>query len=415
MGKKKKIDSDFNIGFVHFSSEERNKVKAALRSLEEPGSTDELGIGRIRDAFADLMFPGITTLQHHAKYFVVLPQLYYSVAQQKGYRDFTEVKKEVFRLERELTEALLKGNPNTIGITGSTRYKDEDFVTQDPTYIYWTGMVRFGIAKKSDSPYRQIFNYSSSLNEDDGAAGDDTSPNINSFFCDLPDKSTIFEKKGKINDIISLKLNRIEAEFLKKHICSSEGTKDSLLAFLLANDNIKKKDFLKFKLSSKNKKINEQLILAQKFTRFIYPIHLRYNYLFAQKSNGDPDYWEEKFDNALKYSNDVYNQKTLDSIFNCINGKLNDNGAKNFCQRILKCIKSKKMKQSDKLKQLDKEIINRELSVSKGRKNNPSPPKLSHPETYTFYPVHNHMLTYRWDTAWEIIQAIRMGLGVNNG
>ena len=415
MGKKKKIDSDFNIGFVHFSSEERNKVKAALRSLEEPGSTDELGIGRVRDAFADLMFPGITTLQHHAKYFVALPQLYYSVAQQKGYRDFAEVKKEVLRLERELTDSFLKGNPNAVGITGSTRYKDEDFVSQNPTYIYWTGMVKLNIKKKTDSPYRQIFNYSSSLNEDDGASGDDTSPNINSFFCDLPDKSTIFDKKGKMNDIISLKLKRNEAEFLKKHICSSEGTKDSLLAFLLANDNKKKKDFLKFKPSSKNEKLNEQLILAQKFTRFIYPIHLRYNYLFAKKCNGDPKSWEDKFKIELKNSHDVYNQKTLDSIFNCINGKLNDNGVKNFCERILKCIKSKKIKQSDKLKQLDKEIINRELSVSKGRKNNSSPPKLSHPETYTFYPVHNHMLTYRWDTAWEIIKAIRKGLGVKNG
>ena len=39
-----------------------------LKMTSESVALDELGIGRIRDAFADRMFPGISTLQKHMKY-----------------------------------------------------------------------------------------------------------------------------------------------------------------------------------------------------------------------------------------------------------------------------------------------------------------------------------------------------------
>ncbi len=51
------------LGWVDFSSLERDRVSQVLSILQEKGTLDELGIGQIRDAFADKLFPGISTIQ----------------------------------------------------------------------------------------------------------------------------------------------------------------------------------------------------------------------------------------------------------------------------------------------------------------------------------------------------------------
>ena len=53
---------------VDFSKTERDKVVSILRLLGTQTALDELGIGTVRDAFSDMLFPGISTLQTRAKY-----------------------------------------------------------------------------------------------------------------------------------------------------------------------------------------------------------------------------------------------------------------------------------------------------------------------------------------------------------
>ena len=43
------------IGWIDFSKNERNKVLNVMHLLDEPEAVDELGIGTIRDAFADYL------------------------------------------------------------------------------------------------------------------------------------------------------------------------------------------------------------------------------------------------------------------------------------------------------------------------------------------------------------------------
>lgn len=57
------------LGYIHNNREEQTRVMQVLKMTSESVALDELGIGRIRDAFADRMFPGISTLQKHMKYF----------------------------------------------------------------------------------------------------------------------------------------------------------------------------------------------------------------------------------------------------------------------------------------------------------------------------------------------------------
>lgn len=65
------------IGFVNFSQEELARKNKVLQMVRDQTAIDELGLGRIRDAFANLMFPGMSTLQRRAKYFAVMPSIFF--------------------------------------------------------------------------------------------------------------------------------------------------------------------------------------------------------------------------------------------------------------------------------------------------------------------------------------------------
>ena len=51
-----------NIGWIDFSDNDRKKTMDVLRLFQEQGAVDELGIGIIRDGFANYFFPGTSCL-----------------------------------------------------------------------------------------------------------------------------------------------------------------------------------------------------------------------------------------------------------------------------------------------------------------------------------------------------------------
>ena len=63
------------LGWIDFSKEDRDKVHDVMNLLQEQGAVDELGIGLVRDAFANYFFPGTSTVQTRAKYFLIVPYL----------------------------------------------------------------------------------------------------------------------------------------------------------------------------------------------------------------------------------------------------------------------------------------------------------------------------------------------------
>ncbi|MGV9013537.1 MAG: DUF6361 family protein, partial [Flavobacteriales bacterium] len=63
------------LGWIHFSDSDRQKVMQVLDLLKPQGTVDELGVGLVRDALADELFPGMTTLMTRAKYFILVPRV----------------------------------------------------------------------------------------------------------------------------------------------------------------------------------------------------------------------------------------------------------------------------------------------------------------------------------------------------
>lgn len=400
------------IGFVHFSAEERKRVINALERLREHGSVDELGIGRVRDAFADMMFPGISTLQHHAKYFAVLPHLYH-IAQKDSYKNPREVKQAVINLEIKLTKNLVAGSkPNTTGITGSKFTSGTKYVKYDPTYIYWTGLVSFGIMKESGSLYNLIYDYSKhdkapkyrAEYAKEGGMDDADGEGVVTFYSK---PNTDFDIKKDLN----VDLEYEEADFIKQHILSSERTRYSLLAYFLQHDEIKvnqNENMVDFDSSViQEPELRRLLVLSQKFAWFIYPMHIRYNYIFAEGCEDESaDELNKSFLTALNDARDVYNRDTLSEIFTFLGTSVNDVTIRNFCEDILE--NALLGKESLNFSKLDNLLVNRERSIKPGNQY-----KLRHQEAYPFDPkhlVHNHMLSYRWITAWTMINEIRKGL-----
>ena len=63
------------LGWIDFSKSERSKILSVLDLLTEAGTLDELGIAPIRDSFANIFFPGTSTIQTRAKYFFIIPYI----------------------------------------------------------------------------------------------------------------------------------------------------------------------------------------------------------------------------------------------------------------------------------------------------------------------------------------------------
>lgn len=140
------------IGWVDFSKTERDKVVSILRLLGTQTALDELGIGTVRDAFSDMLFPGISTLQTRAKYFVILPYLF-AQAENHRFKHRRDVLAYIHNEEFTLVKTLVKNSgPEAYGIVGSRNM--EKMVKMKPSSIYWNGLRTVGILR-----YPNIYGY----------------------------------------------------------------------------------------------------------------------------------------------------------------------------------------------------------------------------------------------------------------
>ena len=131
------------LGWIDFSKSERNKVLSVLELLSERDTLDELGIAPIRDGFANIFFPGTSTIQTRAKYFLIVP---YSLkdlelSNETNPNNFLRAFDEI---EKECGERLLDGD-DTEGVIGSRSLAQGQWVKRTPAEIYWGGLRNYGI------------------------------------------------------------------------------------------------------------------------------------------------------------------------------------------------------------------------------------------------------------------------------
>jgi hypothetical protein len=93
--------------WLDYSEHERRKMLDAIESFGEKTTRDELGLGSVRDAFADLLFPGTSTIQTRAKYFLFVPWIYLNLERKRT--PSTKVVIRARKLEIELAREFGNG------------------------------------------------------------------------------------------------------------------------------------------------------------------------------------------------------------------------------------------------------------------------------------------------------------------
>lgn len=128
-----------SIGWLDQSEEQQRRMREVISLFAESGTVDELGIGVVRDAFSDLLFPGLSTVQTRIRYFLFVPWIYQQLeAERVPSRRAAERGRE---LEVELIFSLLRGS-DANGVIGR---EAKETLKQLPSFIYWSGLRSFGI------------------------------------------------------------------------------------------------------------------------------------------------------------------------------------------------------------------------------------------------------------------------------
>ena len=62
--------------WIDLTASDRDRMRRVLDLFKEQGTVDEMGLGSLRDALADALFPGTSSIQTRARYVLFIPWLY---------------------------------------------------------------------------------------------------------------------------------------------------------------------------------------------------------------------------------------------------------------------------------------------------------------------------------------------------
>lgn len=140
-------------GWLDYDEEDARRMREVFAAFDDKGTVDSLGIGIIRDAIAEQLFPGISTIQTRARYFLFVPWIFKMIeAEQVAPAVFPD---RLRALETALIESLCERHGPGEGVIG---YRSRNRIVRLPSTVYWNGLGVFGIRTMSLSlsDYRQI-------------------------------------------------------------------------------------------------------------------------------------------------------------------------------------------------------------------------------------------------------------------
>lgn len=127
------------IAWLDASSEDQRRMREIVNLFSERESRDELGIGQVRDALSDLLWPGTSTLFTRARYFLFIPWCYRAAAESRN--DTARATALADQNERRLIGALIAAGEKdgVVGANVGVALKNL------PSGLYWGGMRTHGI------------------------------------------------------------------------------------------------------------------------------------------------------------------------------------------------------------------------------------------------------------------------------
>ena len=263
-------------GWVDFAEQDRQRMLDVVRLFKERETRDELGIGTIRDAFADYFFPGTSTIQTRIRYMLFIPWIYLKLEQQK--EPPHKIAEKARQREIYLISALMKGGETT-DVIGS---RAKAGLKRLPSSIYWAGLKAWGIRRfdgYQDQYHRSLgwfYRQQTSFlhqgeRETTGQAA------IANWDPGLPESPKDFLTKTTFD------LTESEAHYLQDRIRFSHG--QSLLAHLVNQQQIIPAPFFwEHPLADAvPESLQETIMHARNFSDTVFGAAILYNLLLARK------------------------------------------------------------------------------------------------------------------------------------
>ena len=401
------------IGFVNFNTEEKQRVAKMMQLLQESEAIEELGIGRVRDHFSNTLFPGTSTLQHHAKYFVVMPSLYYHTAfKSRKFQNLAEVSRYIKEAEVQITRQMAKWDNNQInttetGITGINTLKDalndyNKYVKYDPAYIYGSGLARYGIIPDTGVE-RLILELNKKHFADPHNKGALKNEDTTEDAGDLTGDKQVIKTCGESYDFfngktMTLALTEKEASFMKDRIHSScDGT---MLAYLIDSKYDIPERIGYFAIEELLSELDPDVVDVYKksvlFSKLMHLIDWRFNYSYFDSfgNTDEAEVCKDEYEKLLaEYKEVILNEDAFKALFDYTSSI--DMMLTEFCEACYKAIIGGEPTRVDQLVKAREHTVKRERSkIGNSAYKNQGRGK----------PLPN---TFRWETVRTMVNEIR--------
>jgi len=274
-----------SLTWMDYSEDERQQVLDIVRLFtKEEDTRDELGIGTVRDAFSNALYPGTSVIQTRARYFLFVPWMYRELELRRIAS--SKIGDYARRREIALIEALSASDDThgLIGIDAGAKLQ------RMPSDIYWQGLKRWGIhlLPSSRSDYHRYLDsfYAADPEKNPTVRTDDGDPAegqaLANWHPGLPEPPDNFPSEA------SFALKPSEAQYLCDRVLAA--APGSLLAVLLSTTS---RPFMgEFpwqhpELARFPSQVQGLLRHAHNFSQAIFGAALLYNLMLAEESESD--------------------------------------------------------------------------------------------------------------------------------
>lgn len=265
-----------SLTWLDFSDAERKRAMQVVELLARQETRDELGLGAIRDAFANALFPGMSTVQRRARYFLFIPWIFREAELRWAGR--ADALDRTRRRELQLIDPLMRSG-DTDGVIGSSARAN---LKQLPSMIYWQGLSRWGIRRVEGTREQ----WARTVARSRGTAVDDDGQTVNEslswWHSSLPEPPEDWPENA------SMDLLAHEADYLRERI--RRHCHGTMLATLVERHDAWTPVDLPWELDAPDLAPAQRTLLthARRFSERMHGAALLYNHELA-KRRGDDD------------------------------------------------------------------------------------------------------------------------------
>jgi hypothetical protein len=265
-------------GWLDHDERASARLREVLSAFEEKSTLDNLGLGVIRDAFSDRLFPGTSTIQTRARYFLFVPWICRQLeTEQVSPGAFPTVLRQ---REVQLLEALCLREGANQGVIG---YLARQRVQRLPSSIYWSGLFQLGVRLNQFS----LAEYQTRLPDFHAANAADSRDDDNQRLRRALhnwDPGLPSPPKRFLHEPISFEMTREEADYLADRIRMSAS--GSLFALLVDAPALLTNAHAPWEIdrTSLSGSLRDLVAHAERFSTALWGARLLYNLLLVAQS-----------------------------------------------------------------------------------------------------------------------------------